>query len=344
MSTLEMYRIKNYLQQAIRVLLTDFRRDRVFIKGTRWSVDDAFDFILDDVGYKWGYWDEIRYPTKEQGKWAIYYRLGREPDAQGVTRPIFPESFDDGYFEEALEKDWWTYITQMMNNPQAANVSELSGMTAHACTLDRREERWWVASPPLGTQALDEMDVVLVLDPAATSRGITARTSRSALLLMAQDSQGNLFVLDGKVGYYDIITVFGYVFDLWAKYPGSIRVFGMEQQGAFKVLEAPWNKERIDRGIMIPTWPISTTTDKDVRIRTSLIPYAKMGKFYAVQGIRTFVLEEMVSFPGGLRKDVLDAISLGIGMLVRPLTRERSELDEDEEEESITKRNPVTGY
>lgn len=344
MATLEMYRIKNYLQQSIRVLLTDFKRDRVFVKGTRWSVDDAYDFVLEDVAFKWGYWDEIRYPTREKGQWAVYYRLAREPDTDGRVAPIFPENFDDAYFEEAMEKDWWTYITQMMNNPQAASIAELSDLPVSECTLDMVEGQWVVRAAGLGTMPLSSLDVVLVLDPAATSRGITARTSRSALLLMAQDAFGHLFVLDGKVGYYDIMTVFGYVFDLWKKYDGCIRVFGMEQQGAFKVLEGPWNKERLDRGVMIPTWPIATTTEKDSRIRAAIVPYAKGGKFHATKEMRTYVKEEMISFPGGIRKDVLDAVSLGVGMLVRPLTKERIELDEEDAEERASIRNRVTGY
>ena len=91
--------------------------------------------------------------------------------------------------------------------------------------------------------------------------------------------------------------------------------------------------------------PVSATRDKDVRIRSNVIPIVNDKLLYVDDNYRSLLMEEFKGFPQSQKKDILDALALALANTNRPPTLEEKYAREEADEERAREMSyNVTGY
>lgn len=263
-----------------------------------------------------------------KGKWEVYYRKAIE-DGQ----VIFPEEFSLDMFEEMAENDRWTFVTQYLNAPEEAGLSELSSYTVKKCRVWQDQGgRWFVTSEAFPESTyLAALDVIIPVDPAATERYVSARTSRTAVGVIGMDWNSNVYLLDLQVDYVSPTKMFDWIFDFATKYDLYVRGTFLEANAGFKVLGPVIHKEEELRNVKLGLQTFAASGQKDARIRSDLEPLLNEGRLYVNERFYGTVMEEVLSFPLGQRKDILDMISSGVRSASRPISPEEQREQEEEE-------------
>ena len=318
-SSASMYSMANWLKSSIRTLVKDWRTSRVFLSGTRYAPDDAYEPVMMNCAKQVGYWDELpdHYREIEGGEWDVYYRMIREGG-----RIIFPEAFTEKGLKKLELEDPWTYWTQYVNNPFKSSFQELNSFSLNSCELDYddglghsvifftagEEHRWY----------LKDCDVIQVCDPAASEKGRSSQTSRSAHIIAVCAPDERVFVIGGHADYVAPSKIYDWLFQGHEAYKNYMRLSGMEMQGPFKVFEALMRDEQERRRKYIGFRAIKTKGDKDSRIRTQMEPLLRRGLLYSVPSFIDDIHAELKVFPDSPKKDVIDALSMALAELQIP--------------------------
>jgi hypothetical protein len=351
-ATADMLKAAKWAPPACENIPKVAKRDRIFFTGTRYGPEDGYTWMWEDIKGFYGYLNGEPFEIQKDGNWTMYYRAVREdwgfPDPEGREHIIMPEKWTHKEIDKIREKDPWQYWTQMMNMSTYSGLSEFIDFKPKECSLDIGENRDWYVEIPNGGKPifrnLADMDIVIACDPAASERKQSTRTSRSAVVVLARDWEDHIHLLEVRTGYVPVTTVFDWLFALHKKFRARCTV--MEAQGPFKVLEPIMREEQMRRNHVLNLRPVPAKGDKDARIRSNLTPPLEGGRFYATEQAGNLMEEEMIAFPGGKKKDVLDAVSLGVFYSYKP------EPPDDEDEDDRTRkarqrrrgRSPVTGY
>jgi hypothetical protein len=344
-SSASMRSMGNWLKSSIRTLVMDWKTSQVFLAGTRYGVDDAYEPIMNNCRRQVGYWAELdEYPVQEDGEWDIYYRMLIEDG-----EIIFPEAFTAEGVEKLKKDDPWTWHTQYRNKPGEIGSSDLREFEVKSAQLDFQAGEWgvWLSNnigQPEEWYPFTRADVVQVLDPAATDRGITAQTSRSAHVCYARFPGGIRVAFDGGADYVSTSTFFSWLFDKYEKYRRYMRATGLEMRGPFKMLEGIYEEECERRQAEIGLVPVETKGDKVARIRVGLEPLLAEGLLYATPKMKALIDEEKKKFPEGVLKDVLDALEMAEALSLEPYGEEDLERWRLEEESRRLQIGRVTGY
>lgn len=129
---------KHWFNLSDPSLLNSAIESRVLVVGTRWAVDDLYDEIIKNARSIEGYPIKGIKP-KENGKWRVYYRKILE---DGMI--TYPEAHNMQTLKELAEKDWWTYVTQYMNDPQQAGLAEFIKYIIQPAEMSFRGDEWFV--------------------------------------------------------------------------------------------------------------------------------------------------------------------------------------------------------
>ncbi len=304
-------------------LLISPRKSRVFLAATRYAVDDPYEDLFTEVRNAIGYWDELPYEVNEStGIWDIYYRMAIEKDL-----PIFPEKVGQAELNRMAVKDPWKYYTQYLNNPYAANVSEFSSYNIKDCAVDFDNYDGyrivWYESGEHHSIDLKDCEVTIGLDPAASETRVSNKTSRSAIVVRARDAQDRRFYIDGSVGYYAPTKIYDEIFRLYRKWRGYVNNTKIEAHGGFKII---WNalvEEQAKRQIFLGLRRIKPLPDKDAKLREFLQPLLEYGRVYVAEPIAGYIREELTVFPGGTKRDVMDAMEIADRDSARPAVQQR---------------------
>ena len=335
----EMLSMANWLKSSIRTLVMDWKTSRVFLSGTRYAIDDAYQPLFENIKARYGYWLGIPYAEAQGGEWDIYYRMIEEDN-----EIIFPEAFTLEGLEKLRNEDPWTYWTQYFNNPYLATNTELRGFEAKECHLARQGEELIVMYTTTDgsevTELLANMSLVQCLDPAATEKGKSAKTSRTAHVVMAMNSNEDVFILRGNADYVSPSEWYDWLFKAKEDFSGYLQRTGIEMKGPFKMLEPLLREEQQRRGKYLGLYPVKTQGDKDARIRTQLEYPLRQDKFYCVPSFTGYFHEELRSFPDSYKKDILDVVSMALMELTPPDTY-TNDLHLDLAKAKVSK---ITGY
>jgi hypothetical protein len=316
----DMLKKGNWFSSNQDTLLVTPRKSRVFLAATRYAVDDPYESMFTEVKSMHGYWDELPYEVNtETGIWDIYYRMAIEQD-----KPIFPEKVNALELDRMRKKDPWKYFTQYQNNPYAASVSELASYNIRDCAVDfdnydGYQIIFWDGMQNVNVP-LAECEVTIGLDPAASETRVSKRTSQSAIVVRARDCQDRRFYIDGSVGYYAPTKIYDEIFRLYRKWRAYIRSTNIEAHGGFKII---WNsllEEQVKRQTFIGLRRIKPLPDKDAKLREFIQPLLEFNKIYAASNIIEKIREEVTIFPGGVKRDVMDAMEIADRDSVKPLS------------------------
>jgi hypothetical protein len=358
-SSAEMYKIANWLRSSLKSLIKN-RKSTIMYTGTRYAIDDAHAFIFDSVKERYGYWDEIdpnTYKTPSDAEWRVYYRMTRENG-----RIIFPEAFTEEMLETLRKDDPWTYWTQYQNHPQQAGLSELNNYTIGECELLFERGEFFIkvyenGPDGVGSSTLIPLSSCFTIqgaDPAGTEKYISAKTSRTAQGVDAQDAKGRHFLISLHVDFVSASTLFDWFFSDAKRFHNYMSGTFLEAQGAFKIL-GPLLKEeeqrrtraafsKNDKPVFLALHSVTKTGEKDAVIRNTLQPLLERNLLYVEKNVKAKVLDELNVFPQSNRKDILDMWCLLINHSYRP--RDEKELEAQEEEKDAWNQRIVNyaGY
>ncbi len=335
-------------------LLDDIGNSRIFVPTTLYTIDDPYHkYIMSSMCRLLGYQDQdYLEKVTPDGEWTVYYRQILEHG-----EPIFPESFPKAKVIQLLSsRDDWTKMSQYYNKPQKAGSVEFIDYEIKRCHLFKDSDDRFIVSRE-GDPAKDEpetvyldladLDVCGAFDPAYTDKGISAKTSRTAICFWAMDWDENVYLLWGTAEYLNIIEARKRVLEGASGLEGYVRLFGMEANGPQKGQVLDLEDTAIRNGVYLPLLALPTGGDKVARIRQGVGRFLISERVYATPQAQQFLQEEKDLFPQSkYRMDFLDATERAFSILDRPLTPyEREEgLAREEELVSDFTRNATTGY
>jgi hypothetical protein len=327
----DMLRAGNWFKSNERSLMVTPGVSTIGLSATRYAVDDPYERIMRNTKYvhskEWI--DGIEYEPDESKEWNVYYRLVEENG-----RMTFPEKHTRLEMLKLSDTDFWTYALQYMNNPRAGALNELSDYELRECYVDWREDECIIV--PRGQKALylKDMDVLITVDPGASEKRKTARTSKSAVVVTARDVNDRDYIIDVRNGYYSPTQLMDKMFSLHKLYKSFIRATFVEMQGAFKLLKDMIRKEEKRRKYWLNLREETKSSNKHVNIRNNLQPKLERGEVYTTKQYMPIIQTELNQFPSGTL-DLLDAISLGIEKLHVPDGVDEDDEDENDKEEQL---------
>jgi hypothetical protein len=346
-ATADMVKQTNWFKDNQSTILKHPEKSRVFFSFTRYGlVDPGEDVMLGSCEHA-GDWFNVEswYPLRSEGKWRTYYRSGRGRDGQS----ILPDRFSTAFLDEIQKTNPVGYQLYYANDPHIPEAADLSMYDVKECRLDFNPDiGYTIVFPHEGTAVtLRSTDVVQILDPAGGTP--SAKTRRSQLSQTAHTIQatlkdGRTCILFARAEFVKTSTWWDWLFKSMQMDLG-IRRTAVELQAGFKSLQSLIEEEVVRRSIPLRFEPINALGDKDTTIRAYVQPKLEKGLLYATPQARPLVQSAVKTFPGG-RKDVLDAIKIGIYIARTPLTQDEREAYEEKQALALVAlgRNPTTGY
>ena len=351
MSTIEMTRKIGWFNTAMTSLVIDWKDSRILVFGTRYALDDLYDKIWNN-GYEIQGLNTPDFKVNPDGEYSIYYRKAVEDG-----KSIFPEAFPLSRYDKMANSEdpntRWTYQTQYMNDPKDSGLTEWNTLNPKECLLvwnDPLDSRPYVIksikAPVAERVYLSELNLLAAVDPAFTSKGITAKTSKSGFVILGIDHESHCYVLYTKSGYYDPYDFMTMVFEGIELFRGYVSRLVVERNGQQILLEKPYNEMKRNRGTSLMIDFIPSSGDKIARIRTTLGAKLLADKVSVGNTCLHEFIDAMHSFPMSMAKlDLLDAASKAVQEIRKPDSPAfYKELEEIEEEKQFELIENCTGY
>ena len=328
--TSEMLKVKGWFKNNADTLLDEPEQSRIFLSATRYAVDDAYDWIseyanMDSIGY----FDELPdacQPSGE-GRWQVYNRQALE---RGL--PVFPEKLTEKFLKDKKKNDPWGYFTQYLNNPFSAQMSEFSDYEPGYFDLNYNSSSGYTIHIGKGFNReelnINQCIVSMGIDPAASSERKSDRTSRYAIVVQAKDYKDRRFILEVQAGYWEPQDCIDRMFRIFRKFYPHIKRTNLEKMGAFGIFYSNVLRAQNQEGLYVGLYPVTGGGDKDVKIRNYYQPLMERRLFFLNNSIRDLFMDELRVFPGGTKKDIMDAGTLaneGMGIPRDPEDVKRSE-------------------
>jgi len=316
-------------------MLDQLMTDPMTFIGTPWYPGDSYDFVLrhfggipvdveDTLGYieerGWSRLWQLTLPSGERQTMKLY-RIGdiayyRRPAIEN-GQSIFPEKYSVDWLqkEAARPGNAWFIQAQFHLEPTGVGATEFDGEHLRSYDID-----WSVLNPgsftitftrPTGEPVelpSSALTFLMAVDPAF---GTDVRSSRTAIPVVAL-WEDCIFLIDDfaghGVGTFDLANL---VCDSYSRFR-PVKIF-METIGAQAGLIEPIQRTALETiGTRLPIEEIrSQKRAKELRVY-ALNHYFKSGRFYVPRGGCTRFRDEHASFPIGLYRDILDALTFMI--------------------------------
>lgn len=350
----EMLRMRNWLFSNLKNLVVSWKKSRIMVVGTRYSIDDPYERPMKESREHLGYWRPIEsdYEIDLKGEWITYYRPAKQETAEGVEYSINPDSFTVEALDKLLETDPWVYQSQYANNPVAAGASDFSGYEVGEINVEWNDvQETYEIVRDRGLEAelridLRNCDLVIVGDPSGGSTKATMSASRAAMVVLATDSKGNRYLIDAEVAFVEPTKFFDWLFLYKRKYGLKVRGTFVETQGGFKAFVSILRKEQMLRKEFLNFVGVPALGDKETTIRNIIQPLLFKGKLFVRKELRGKLMEELRVFPSR-RMDLLDALKIAIFKSIVPKVAE-DEDDDFEDDHRVRRKtrdvSAVTGY
>lgn len=252
-----------------RSLLINPAEGEIINVGTRWSKYDLIQHIIDNE------------PHTQRLEMAVV-------DEQG--NPTYPERYPPEVLEE-LQEEQGTYIyaAQYLNKPY--DVARMVFQPDWVRYWEKRE-----SLPP-------DMKMGLFVDPAISQK----EDACNSVCAVCGVAEGQLFVLDYRKGHFNPSEIIEHMFELAALW--GLRSVFPEIVAWQEALQHFFELECRKRGVWLNVEGVrpGPNESKDVRIR-GLQPIAQRGDLLIARWMKDLE-REMLDYPFGKYKDILDAIA-----------------------------------
>jgi hypothetical protein len=248
------------------------------LAATRYAVDDCYESIYVSCKSVTG-WQEGDLQASPGGKWNVYYRLVEENGEY-----LRPDVMNAESFGQLLKDDYWAAMTQYMNAPLKAGLTEFSSDEIRTCKVrwdekdceyyivKCKDKNWDEGDAETMEIRLGACDVVMSTDFAATETGITSKTNRTSIGIWARDGDDNFYRIWSRVGFFSVYQILDYMFEGHKVFPGYCRCSFIETNAFQKVMKVLIVGEQELRGEYINPVPVNVGGDKFARIRAALGP------------------------------------------------------------------------
>lgn len=326
-SGLQMEQAKNWFKTNKNALLDSWTTSRIMFVGTRYAADDVGSLIMNNMHTLIGY-QHPNYPPRKDGEWAVYYRLAIERDES-----IFPEKFPKDKLLKLMEEDWWTFVTQYMNDPQKAGITEFADYKVKYCKLYYSDqEQDYIIEKVLSDESetfhdeipyvfLSDCHCIITCDPAGTEAGESLVNCRSSIGVWAMDWNNNAYRIWSKVGMFSPEQLFAHIVLAARTFQGYFSATFFEENGMQRTLKKLLQNYAEDQKIDLKLGMAKARGNKIARIRTLVGTKLSQQKLYVTRESGKEFIEEQMIFPGSRnRVDVLDESSMAIDNLVVPIS------------------------
>ena len=303
-------------------------------------------------------------------KWGSEYKVYRrsllenakgEPDIV-AGESIFPESITTAQAKRMYERDPFVFASQYQCIPQAGREVAFDKTWVHPCTvevsnsgeLQMRIHRDHYDPTRVHTAVSSEQapnlvplhwcDRAILIDPAPTKRGerSTEPRARNGIVVVALDPWGRAFTLADCPLREDPVTVLENVVTLAHEW--KVVKVGIEEVNFSAVYAPLWTTILRSKhpDMELSFCPLLTRgEDKDTRISALKGPHREGLWYYNVDRCG-YVLQELLEYPNGETRDLIDAQAYWRQILSRPATP-------DEQSQAYyafrdTGRDKYTGY
>jgi hypothetical protein len=304
-------------------------------------------------------------------KWPDDYQVYRrsllenpetgEPDVvNGVS--IFPDSIDTAEAKAMYEADAFVFASQYQCIPQSGREVSFDREWIHPVTVEGQpgDELYLRIHPdhydPKRTHgdvqgeeapnvvALHWCDRALLLDPAPTRDAEKSREprARNGLVVVAIDPWGRLYTLEGVPLREDPVTVMEEVVALCKRW--RTRKVGIEEVNFSAVYRPLWTALLAHRhpGLDLSFAGLKPRGEhKDDRINSTRPPHREGLWFYNLDATG-YVIQELLEFPNGETRDLIDAQAYWAQLLSRPPTP--TEQEQVYYAQASRGQDPYTGY
>jgi hypothetical protein len=319
---------------------------------------------------RWAYYDVYRHQLE---KWPNEYRLYHrsllenpetgEPDVVN-GQSIFPERFPTDLCKQMYETDPFVFMSQRQCIPQAGretsfdkhwfregHIQLANGGDSFIINRDHYDPDIVLVdlepdkSPR--TVRVSSMDKAIIVDPAPSPGTPESRSqprARNGIIVVGMDGWGRRFLLEDCPLREDPVTVLDKIVGLAQRW-GVVKV-GIEEVNFSKVYAPLWTQIMSSRhpDTHLEFMPLVTKNkDKDARIK-GLMPPLKQGFWYFNSVESRYTVQELLEYPHGQTRDLIDALAYTDTILVRPeTTQERYEQRKRQRREE-SGRDPWTNY
>jgi hypothetical protein len=323
MSNVDMVKKSNWLLDIDRSLIMDPKTTRIRAKFTRYSPDDAYEVPIFQNMKEYILYDEDKrdYDVKPDGRWTVYHRFVKENN-----KIVFPEKVTEEWLEDLRRKNPWFYWTQMENRPLKSEMNELGDYDVIPFEVKEDEDRGYYFDLKDEKIYMEFCDVVQAADPAGTDTNITAKTSKTAVGILAHTPDDRRFLFGIQAGFWKPTKLYDVLFANMSRYQGYLRNTLLEAQGPFKILVSLIRDEERKRGKLLYLRPVQAVGKKEIRIRNALDPVLKDNLLYVEKGQSLDLFEnEFKRFPGSGKDDVLDMATIALNGTFRPFSEEEED-------------------
>lgn len=329
----DMYRMVNWLHGNLHTLVVSKKYSRVIVVGTRYSIDDPYEPIMEHSFEHHGYWDEVDYELDPDGEWQTYYR----PAIQG-EESILPDSFTKKSLQALMETNPWLVQTQYMNNPRAAGTADFANYdVGHATIQWEEEQKDFIVIADGRRYPLAQCDVVGAGDPSGGGKQRGLKSSKAAACVVAHTFDDKRIIISGDLGYVEPTKFFGWLEAYQKRYGLKLRTTYVEAVAGFKAMVKLAQVECQKRGIRSPIG-IPALGDKETTIRNIFQPLLDRNKLYVVDSVRGTLMSELRIFPSP-RMDFLDACKIALFKTHKPGGFSDEDSDEDDDDLSPRKKH-----
>lgn len=307
---------------------------------TPWGYDDAYSYVL--------------------GKWGEEYQLYRRGALEN-GESIIPSKWTTAELLRMQSLDPYNFAAQYLCRPMAGRdvsfqqewfrYSRVVGdqIVIEEGSYDPACREVELEEPAPQRVNLGECHLCLLVDPAPTEQTDMRKEpgSRSALVMVAMDPWGRKHVLDLWVDRKDPLEVIHRMLSMLKEWQCDTAAI---EKVVFSVLYRHWLQQEADRlGLYVRVLDLEPARrSKDTRIN-ALIPPFKRGMVYLNRGATQMkeMVQELLEYPYGRTRDLLDALAYGDDVLRRPETPEEMHhrlVDGSRRSWPYSSRDNVTGY
>lgn len=331
--------------------------------GTRWGINDLYNEIRENESGSYGFYTRPLHWTREElqldqriaeetGKLPVY-NMDVERDAPEANKAyyFFPKLFPPDSCDRIKKKQGsFMYSMLYMNNPRDPALAEFRETDLRFFEFDK-EGNIVIENTDdakFDTVLFDSLTRVLFWDPALTEREMKKR-SRNAMLCMARDNRGRLFVLDAYAEFKNPAFLYSKFIGMHQKF--RVAKAAVEDAGFQRILIHPLYQRMKEMNYHFPVEGQAPLGEKDARIRT-LIPFVETHDLYIRRGLTDFI-EEIRGFPVFPTKDLIDAAAATLALLskaeyAKPVATQQTQRQQRHlqavEDRRLESRSAVTGY
>lgn len=279
--------------------------NQIFMLGTRYYREDAYGLRVPDTT-----------------TWTVFKRNIFKNGYDYSEGTLWPERFSVEYLERkranlfrlGKSKEWFSqYLNQIIDDEKA---------TFKRANFRYFDERALVKTPRgwnlrrTGNLPDIWLRPVIAVDWAFTN---TVRSDLSAVVCVAEDAQGRIFLLDAYIEKCTPDKLYPKMLSMAEYWQADI--IGMESIRAWEAIhgfQRYMNDKKFWTGRIYPCTAIKTRAKKEVKIATTLCPYYNSGRIIHNNKLKGGVLEQQLLAYPDEKDDGPDALSMAIQLALRP--------------------------